>query len=96
MPFHKKKQFKAIIVIAVLLIIGMMISAISGSSFSPESTVAGTVFYPAQRLASALSSKIVAMRDNVSGKSSYEDEIDALKLQIADLQEQLVDYENNI
>ena len=94
MPFHKKKQFKAIIVIAVLLIIGMMISAISGSSFSPESTVVGTVFYPAQRLASALSSKIVAMRDNVSGKSSYEDEIDALKLQIADLQEQLVDYEN--
>ena len=94
MPFHKKKQFKAVVVIAVLLIVGMMISAISGSSFSPESTVIGTVFYPAQRLASALSSKIVAMRDNVSGKSSYQDEIDALKLQVADLQEQLVDYEN--
>ena len=30
MPFHKKKQFKAIIVIAALLVIGMMISAISG------------------------------------------------------------------
>ena len=94
MPFHKKKKFKVIAVIAVLLIVGMMISAISGSSFSPESTVVGTVFYPAQRLASAISSKIVAMRDNVSGKQSYEDEIDALKLQVADLQEQLVDYEN--
>ena len=94
MPFHKKKQFKAIIVIAALLVIGMMISAISGSTFSPESTVVGTLFYPAQRLASAVSSKIVAMRDNVSGKSSYEDELDALKLEVADLQEQLVDYEN--
>ena len=94
MPFHKKKQFKVITVIAVLLVVGMMISAISGSTFSPESTVVGTLFYPAQRLASAVSSKIVAMRDNVSGKSSYEDEIDSLKLQVADLQEQLVDYEN--
>lgn len=94
MSFFKKKQFRAIVIIAALLIIGMMISAISGSTFSPESSIVGTVFYPAQRLASAVSSRIVAMRDNVSGKSSYEDEIDALKLEIADLQEQLVDYEN--
>ena len=94
MPFYKKKQFRAIVIIAALLIIGMMISAISGSSFSPESTVVGTIFYPAQKLASSISAKIVAMRDNVSGKSSYEDEIDALKLEVAELQEQLVDYEN--
>ncbi|MBR2591326.1 MAG: rod shape-determining protein MreC [Clostridia bacterium] len=94
MPFYKKKQFKAIVVISVLLIVGMMISAISGSSFSPESTVVGTLFYPAQKLASSISSKIVAMRDNVSGKSSYEEELDALKLEVAELQEQLVDYEN--
>ena len=93
MPFHKNKQFRAIVIIAVLLVVGMMISAISGSTFSPESTVVGTFFYPAQRLASAVSSKIVAMGDNVSGKSSYQDEIDALKLRVADLQEQLVDYE---
>lgn len=94
MPFHKRKQFRAIVIIAVLLILGMMISAISGSTFSPESSVVGTFFYPAQKLASALSSRIVAMRDNVSGKSSYEEELDALKLEVAELQEQLVDYEN--
>lgn len=94
MPFYKKKQFKVIAVIAALLIIGMMISAISGSSFSPEGSIMGTIFYPAQRLASAVSSRIVAMRDNVSGKSSYEDELNELRLEVANLQEQLVDYEN--
>jgi len=76
MPFFKKKRFRAIVIIAALLIIGMMISAISGSTFSPESSVVGTIFYPAQKLASAISSRIVAMRDNVSGKSSYEEELD--------------------
>ena len=94
MPFYKRKQFKVIAVIAALLIIGMMISAISGSSFSPEGSIMSTVFYPAQRLASAVSSRIVAMRDNVSGKTSYEDEINDLRLEVAELQEQLVDYEN--
>jgi rod shape-determining protein MreC len=94
MPFFKRKQFKVICVIAALLILGMMISAISGSSFSPENTVVGTVFYPAQKLATAVSSRIISMRNNVNGKTSYEDEIDALKLQVADLQEKLVDYEN--
>lgn len=94
MPFYKRKQFKAICIIAALLIIGMMISAISGSSFSAGNSVVGTIFYPAQKLATAVSSRIVAMKDNVSGKASYDDEIGALKLQVADLQDKLVDYEN--
>lgn len=94
MPFHKRKQFRVIMVIAALLVIGMMVSAVSGSSFSPEGSLMSTIFYPAQRLASAVSSRIVAMRDNVNGKTSYEDELNELRLEVASLQEQLVDYEN--
>ena len=93
MPFHKKRQFRIICVIAGLLLLGMFISAISGSSFSAENTVVSTIFYPAQRLASAVSAKIIDMRDNVSGKRSYEEEIEQLKIEVASLQESLVDYE---
>ncbi len=94
MPFFKKRQFKIICAVAGLLLLGMILSAISGSSFSAENSVISFIFYPAEKLATSVSSKITAMRDNVSGKSSYDDEITALKLEIANLQENLVDYEN--
>lgn len=92
--FVKSATFKAICVVAGLLLLGMVIAALFDTSASAQSSVLGTVFYPAERLACIVSEKLGQLGDNASGKSSYQSEIDALRLEVANLQEQLVDYEN--
>lgn len=92
--FFKSVTFKVICAIAGLLIIGMAAAAMFDTSASAQSRILGTIFYPAEKLAVILSDRICSMGDNVSGKSSYQEEINDLNLKIADLQAQLVDYNN--
>ncbi len=94
MNFFKSVTFKVICAIAGLLLVGMIIAALFDTSASAQSSILGAVFYPAEKLSSVLSEKICHLKDNVSGKSSYREQINELNLEIADLQKKLVDYDN--
>lgn len=80
-------------IIAVLLI-GALIAAANGHGETAQSTVVGTIFYPAHYVAQKISNGIDNISGNVSGNAQYEKEIQNLQSQIGELQSQLVDYEN--
>lgn len=90
----KTKPFKLVVSIIAVLLIGALIAAANGHGETAQSTVVGTVFYPAHYVAQKISNGIDKISGNVSGNAQYEKEIQNLQSQIGDLQSQLVDYEN--
>lgn len=90
----KTKPFKLVVSIIAVLLIGALIAAANGHGETAQSTVVGTVFYPAHYVAQKISNGIDKISGNVSGNAQYEKEIQKLQSQIGDLQSQLVDYEN--
>lgn len=90
----KTKPFKLVVSIIVVFLIGALIAAANGHGETAQSTVVGTMFYPAHYVAQKISNGIDKISGNVSGNAQYEKEIQNLQSQIGDLQSQLVDYEN--
>ncbi|MCC8023408.1 MAG: rod shape-determining protein MreC [Clostridiales bacterium] len=92
--FSKTRGFRVVAAVLCLIFLGMILSAYNGRGESAQSTVIGTIFTPAQKLAASVNDVIDQLVGNVSGKSSYQEEIDSLRDQVEEMQEQLVDYEN--
>lgn len=90
----KTKPFKLVVSIIAVFLIGALIAATNGHGETAQSTVVGTMFYPAHYVAQKISNGIDKISGNVSGNAQYEKEIQNLQSQIGDLQSQLVDYEN--
>ncbi len=90
----KTKPFKTVMSIIAVLLIGALIAAANGHGETAQSTVVGTIFYPAHYVAQKISNGIDNISGNVSGNAQYEKEIQNLQSQIGELQSQLVDYEN--
>ena len=90
----KTKPFKLVVSIIAVFLIGTLIAAANGHGETAQSTVVGTMFYPAHYVAQKISNGIDKISGNVSGNAQYEKEIQNLQSQIGDLQSQLVDYEN--
>lgn len=90
----KTKPFKLVVSIIAVFLIGALIAAANGHGETAQSTVVGTMFYPAHYVAQKISNGIDKISGNVSGNAQYEKEIQNLQSQIGDLQSQLVDYEN--
>ncbi len=90
----KTKPFKTVMSIIAVLLIGALIAAANGHGETAQSTVVGTIFYPAHYVAQKISNGIDNISGNVSGNAQYEKEIKNLQSQIGELQSQLVDYEN--
>lgn len=90
----KTKPFKLVVSIIAVFLIGALIAAVNGHGETAQSTVVGTMFYPAHYVAQKISNGIDKISGNVSGNAQYEKEIQNLQSQIGDLQSQLVDYEN--
>ncbi|MCD7722956.1 MAG: rod shape-determining protein MreC [Clostridiales bacterium] len=90
----KTSRFKVITAIIALLLVGALICAANGSGETVQSTVIGTVFAPANWLASKISDSITYVFGEASGNSEYLEKIDELEQQVGELQSELADYEN--
>lgn len=92
--FFKSGRFKITAGIIALFLIGALICAANGRGETAQSTVIGTVFAPANWVASKISSGISYVFGEASGNKEYLDKIDELEKQVGSLQSQLEDYNN--
>lgn len=90
----KSGRFKLIVGIIVLLLVGMLISAVNGHSESAQSSVIGTVFAPVHWVADKTADTISRITKNAKGDAEYEKKIDELQKELGEAQNQLADYEN--
>jgi rod shape-determining protein MreC len=90
----KSTQFKLIVSIIALLLVGMLLCAINGHTETAQSTVIGTIFTPAHWVAEKVSDGIDFITKSAKGNAEYEEKIDELQSELGELQNQLADYEN--
>lgn len=90
----KSTQFKLIVSIIALLLVGMLLCAINGHTETAQSTVIGTIFTPAHWVAEKVSDGIDFVTKSAKGNAEYEKKIDELQSELGELQNQLADYEN--
>ena len=77
-----------------LLLAGALICAANGSGETAQSSIIGTIFTPANRVATKISNGITYVFGEASGNAEYLRRIDYLEQQVGALQDQLSDYEN--
>lgn len=92
--FFKSSRFKITISIIALFLAGALLCAANGRGETAQSTIVGTVFTPANWVASKISSGISYVFGEASGNKEYLDKIDELEKQVGSLQSQLEDYNN--
>lgn len=92
--FFKSRIFKIICAFVAVLLVGMIAAAANGTGESAQSNIFGTIFAPIQSAGTSVGKKLAEISGNISGKNSYEKEIDELNKEIEELRSQLVDYEN--
>lgn len=90
----KSRRFKVIAGIIALLLVGALICAANGRGETAQSGIIGTVFTPANWLASKISDGITYVFGEATGNEEYLNRIDELENQVGSLQDQLADYEN--
>lgn len=91
--FFKSGRFRLLCGLLALVLVGMFLAAAMAGKQSPQSTVMGTIFSPLQSVSSKLANSLSNIWSNAAGVTPYQEQIDALKKQVADLQGQLVDYQ---
>lgn len=92
--FFKSSRFKITVGIIALFLIGALICAANGRGETAQSSIVGTVFTPANWVASKISDGISYVFGEASGNKEYLDRIDGLEKQVGALQSQLEDYSN--
>ncbi len=90
----KTTRFKVVTAIIALLLAGALICAATGSGTALQSTVLGSLFTPANWVASKISDGITYLFGEATGNSEYLARIDELEAEVGTLQEELADYEN--
>lgn len=90
----KSSRFKLITGIIALLLAGALICAANGHGETAQSGIIGTVFTPANWLATKISDGISYVFGEATGNAEYLEKIDSLQKQVGSLQSQLSDYEN--
>lgn len=91
--FFKSTTSKVLLAVAIFLMCATVFATVSQRGASPVTDALGVITAPLQNVASYLSSKL----DNFSGgfisSKTYKDRVAELEKQVADYQNQLVDYE---
>ena len=90
----KSTRFKLIAAIIALILAGALLCAANGSGETAQSSVIGTIFSPANWVATKISNGITYVFGEASGNAEYLKRIDYLEQQVGALQDQLSDYEN--
>ena len=90
----KSRRLKVIARVIALLLVGALICAANGRGETAQSGIIGTVFTPANWLATKISDGITYVFGEATGNAEYLDRINELENQVGSLQDQLADYEN--
>lgn len=90
----KSRRLKVIAGVIALLLVGALICAANGRGETAQSGIIGTVFTPANWLATKISNGITYIFGEATGNAEYLDRINELENQVGSLQDQLADYEN--
>lgn len=90
----KSRRLKVIAGVIALLLVGALICAANGRGETAQSGIIGTVFTPANWLATKISDGITYVFGEATGNAEYLDRINELENQVGSLQDQLADYEN--
>lgn len=90
----KSRRFKVIAGVIALLLAGALICAANGRGETAQSGIIGTIFTPANWLATKISDGITYVFGEATGNAEYLERIDELENQVGSLQNQLADYEN--
>lgn len=87
-------RFKLVAGIVGLIIAGALICAAGGHGETIQSSVVGTIFAPANWVATKISDGISYVFGEATGNADYLKKIDELEKQVGALQKQLADYKN--
>lgn len=79
--------------VVATLLVGTIAAAFSNSKTAPQTSVAGALFGPLQRISSSLSNKLAGFSVNFKSSASLTAQKEEMEKEIAKLREQLVDYE---
>ena len=91
--FLKSTGFKIFLAVVATLLVGTIAAAFSNSKSAPQTSIAGTLFGPLQRISSSLSNKLGEFSINFKSSASLAAQKEEMAKEIASLREQLVDHE---
>lgn len=91
--FFKSTKFKIFSAIALALVFGVALAALSHNAASPLTSAVGVVFSPLQRFSSFLAETLDSFTGAFVSSSVYAERVNELELQIADYQSKLAEYE---
>lgn len=92
LQFLKSRKFKAFMLVIGALLAGAVIAVASARATSPVTNVLGSVLSPVQRVVSSVAENVKWLGDSFESSGSYKKEIERLRQQIAEYENQLVDY----
>ncbi len=92
LQFFKSRKFKTFIFVICALLVGAVIAVASSGASSPVTGVLGSILSPAQKLTSNIADSVRWLGDSFKSSGSYKNEIERLRQQIAEYENQLVDY----
>ena len=93
--FFHSAGFKTAVIFICVALIGCVAAAAAADGSSPFSKVLGTVFSPLQKAAAYISDSLSDFSGSFVSSGYYRKENERLQDEIADLREQLVDYEQS-
>lgn len=91
--FLRSDSFRLLVVIAAVVFAGIIFAAFSHNASSPVTTVAGVVFKPLQKISSAVYAQLGNVSSSFVSSSTYIEENESLKKEIAEYREKLADYD---
>lgn len=91
--FFKSTTFKVLLAVAIILMCATVFATVSDRGTSPVTDALGIVTTPLQDIASYFSSKLDGFTGSFISSKSYKERVEELERQVAEYQNQLVDYE---
>lgn len=92
LQFFKSRKFKAFMLVICALLTGAVIAVASAKGTSPVTNVIGSVLSPVQKLTNYIAENVKWVADSFESAGNYKNEIERLEQQIAEYENQLVDY----
>lgn len=92
LQFFKSRKFKAFITVICALLVGAILAVASAKGTSPITNVVGTLLSPVEKLTSYIANNVSWFNSSFENAGSYKNEIERLEQQIAEYENQLVDY----
>lgn len=92
LQFFKDRKFKTFLFVICALLVGAVLAVASSGSSSPVTNVLGTVLSPVQKITGDIAGRIEWLGESFRSSGAYRNEIERLQQQIAEYENQLVDY----